>query len=72
MARLEHRPWVPTDSEELSHIRWVPLDEAERLDLAFITRLVLAELADHLPDLGPPPRVPFVRNDDMESSVVWL
>ncbi|MEM9971725.1 MAG: NUDIX hydrolase, partial [Pseudomonadota bacterium] len=49
-------------SAELSHLRWVPLEEARALNLAFITRLVLAELAQHLPSLEAPEAVPMVRN----------
>jgi 8-oxo-dGTP pyrophosphatase MutT (NUDIX family) len=56
---------------ELSHLHWVPLDKARELDLPFITRIVLGELESHLPRLGAPERVPFVRNDK-QSQVVWL
>lgn len=62
----------PPASDELSHLSWVPLDEVRRLNLAFITELVLAELARHLPRLDAPERVPFVKNDRLDSSVVWL
>ena len=31
--------------DELSHLAWLPLDEARRLDLPFITEVVLAEVA---------------------------
>lgn len=57
---------------ELSHLRWVPLPEIRDLNLPFITRIVLAELAKHLPRTDAPDRVPFVRNDDLERDVVWL
>ncbi len=50
-------------SDELAHLQWVAMDEARDLDLPFITSVVLAELAARLPDLGPPPRVPFFRDD---------
>lgn len=53
-------------SEELSHLRWVPLSDLKRLDLPFITQVVLAETAARLPDLGPPETVPFFRNRDEE------
>jgi 8-oxo-dGTP pyrophosphatase MutT (NUDIX family) len=62
---------VPS-SDELSHLSWVPLDEVRRLDMAFITQLVLAELARHLPRLDAPERVPFIRNDQVDNTVVWL
>lgn len=57
---------------ELSHLRWVPLAETRSLNLPFITRVVLAELARFLPRTDAPDRVPFVRNDNLESDVVWL
>ena len=61
-----------TDAEaELSHLRWVPLAGVRELNLPFITRIVLAELESHLPNLGAPERVPFVKNEE-ESRVVWL
>ncbi|MRX51268.1 NUDIX domain-containing protein [Paracoccus sp. S-4012] len=53
--------------DELSHLHWVPLTEARRLDLPFITEVVLAEvaaLAEAAGD-GPLPRpatVPFFDN----------
>jgi 8-oxo-dGTP pyrophosphatase MutT (NUDIX family) len=53
-------------SDELAHLRWVPLGELKRLDLPFITQVVLAETTARLPDLGPPETVPFFRNDDEE------
>ena len=58
--------------DELAHLQWVPLSEARALNLAFITELVLAELARHLPSLDAPARVPFIRNDRMDSRVIWL
>lgn len=57
---------------ELTHLRWVPLAETRRLNLPFITRVVLAELARHLPRTDAPDRVPFVRNDRLDTDVVWL
>lgn len=59
-------------SEELSHLHWVPLAEARAIDLPFITEVVLAEVAARLPDLGPPPSVPFFKNDDEESLFLRL
>ena len=48
-------------TDELSHLHWTPLAEARRLDLPFITEVVLAEvvalLAGH-----PQPGVPFFDN----------
>jgi 8-oxo-dGTP pyrophosphatase MutT (NUDIX family) len=59
-------------SDELSHLQWVPLRQARALNLAFITELVLAELARHLPSMEAPAGVPFVRNDRIDNQVVWL
>ncbi|SEN67982.1 NUDIX hydrolase [Palleronia pelagia] len=46
-------------TDELSHLRWIPLSHARQADLPFITQVALAEVAGRLPDLSPPPRVPF-------------
>lgn len=51
-------------SDELAHLHWVPLTDLKRLDLPFITQVVLAETAARLPNLGTPDSVPFFRNDD--------
>ncbi len=58
--------------DELSHLQWVPLSRVRDLDLPFITRVVLAELTSHLPNLDAPERVPFVKNDTIDGKVVWL
>ncbi len=63
---------LPDATDELSHLRWVPLREVRQLNLAFITDLVLAELSRHLPSTGAPDQVPFVKNDSLESQVIWL
>jgi 8-oxo-dGTP pyrophosphatase MutT (NUDIX family) len=57
---------------ELSHLQWVPVAEVRKLNLPFITRIVLAELERHLPRVDAPEGVPFVRNDDMNRGVEWL
>ena len=54
-------------SDELSHLQWVPLAEARRLELAFITEVVLAEVAGLLPMLDAPASVPFFDNSGAES-----
>ena len=71
-ALLDDPDSMPPASEELSHLTWVPLDEARHLDLAVITELVLADLSRYLPDVGPPARVPFLRNDSFDEGIVWL
>lgn len=57
---------------ELLHLQWVPLTDVRALPLPFITRVVLAELARHMPRTDAPDRVPFVRNDEIDRDVVWL
>ena len=59
-------------SEELSHLHWVPLEETRRIDLPFITEVILAEVAARVRDLDPPETVPFFRNDDEESLFLRL
>lgn len=49
-------------TDELSHLHWLPLTQARRLDLPFITEIVLAEVAQRLMEDGPPPPVPFFDN----------
>ena len=46
---------------ELSNLQWIPLDAAPRLDLPFITEVVLAELGARLRD-GGAAGVPFFDN----------
>ncbi|MEO9865019.1 MAG: NUDIX hydrolase [Yoonia sp.] len=53
-----------TAEDELSHLQWVPLKDTRRFDLPFITKVVLAELIDHIDRDGPITSVPFFRNDD--------
>ncbi len=59
-------------TDELSHLQWVPLEEVRKIDLPFITEVVLAEIAARLPDLGAPESVPFFRNDDEEAAFLRL
>lgn len=54
-------------ADELSHLHWVPLTEARRLDLPFITEVVLAEVQALVTAAGDgplfaPPVVPFFDN----------
>ena len=58
--------------DELGHLHWVAMADVRKLDLPFITQLVLAELEKHLPRTDAPDAVPFVKNDDMQSQVIWL
>ena len=50
--------------DELGLLHWVPLDEVRKLDLPFITKIVLAEVRARLPSVDAPEDVPFFRNDD--------
>lgn len=55
--------------DELSHLHWVPLKQARKLDLPFITEVVLAELSELVARAGDgplsdPPDVPFFDNRD--------
>lgn len=54
-------------TDELAHLQWIPLDRARAFDLPFITEVVLAEIAARLGDEGPPPSVPFFKNNDEAS-----
>jgi 8-oxo-dGTP pyrophosphatase MutT (NUDIX family) len=49
-------------SDELGHLHWLPLAQTRRLDLPFITEVVLAEVAACLAQPGPPPPIPFFDN----------
>lgn len=49
-------------SDELAHLHWVTVAEARSLNLPFITEVVLAEVAAHIGQDGPPPSVPFFDN----------
>ena len=57
--------------DELGALQWAPLDEVLRLDLPFITELVLAEVAA-IARGEPQEAVPFFRNDDEESLFLQL
>ncbi len=59
-------------SDELCHLQWIPLIDLDRFELPFITRVVLAEIASSLPDLGPPASVPFLRNQDEQQLFLRL
>jgi 8-oxo-dGTP pyrophosphatase MutT (NUDIX family) len=72
LADAAHLTQDPDDfsraSDELSHLHWVPVAEARRLNLPFITEVVLAELSALLAALAPgaplpaPQSVPFFDN----------
>lgn len=53
--------------DELSHLHWVPLREARRLNLPFITEVVLAEAQAHVEGEDLAPSVPFFDNSTEES-----
>jgi 8-oxo-dGTP pyrophosphatase MutT (NUDIX family) len=54
-------------SDELSHLHWARLSEVRRLDMPFITEVVLAEVQALLGTGGPPSGVPFFHHDDGRS-----
>lgn len=63
--------------DELSHLHWVPVSEARKLNLPFITEVVLAEVealvrATGQAALSPPPTVPFFDNRGDEPRFVQL
>lgn len=49
-------------ADELSHLHWVPVATARRLNLPFITEVVLAEVAALIGQDAPPDSVPFFDN----------
>ena len=57
--------------DELGALQWIALGDARRLDLPFITELVLAEVAA-IARGEPQQAVPFFRNDDEESLFLQL
>lgn len=58
--------------DELNHLHWVPLNDVRKLDLPFITKVVLAEVTARIHNLNPPDAVPFFRNDDEAHLVTRL
>lgn len=63
--------------DELSNLHWVRLSDAVRLDLPFITEVVLAQLASLVapvvgPDIAQPAIVPFFDNRTSTPRFVWL
>lgn len=65
----EHLAGDPDDVSradgELRHLAWVELDAARKLDLPFVTALVLGEVWANLPSLAAPKRVPFFGPDEV-------
>jgi 8-oxo-dGTP pyrophosphatase MutT (NUDIX family) len=53
-------------TDELSHLHWVPLQDARRLNLPFVTEVVLAEVAHRLASDGSSGGVPFFDNSGPE------
>ncbi len=71
LARAEDLAGDPDDfsraTDELSHLHWIALSEARRLDLPFITEVVLAEAEAVLRE-GRQDSVPFFDNSGSEST----
>jgi len=57
---------------ELAHLSWVSLAEARRLDLPFITEVVLGEIAARLAEPDAPRPAPFFRHGAGRSWLVPL
>ncbi|WP_298494641.1 NUDIX hydrolase [uncultured Maritimibacter sp.] len=58
--------------DELSHLQWIPLADVRDFDLPFVTQVVLAEVANRLPDVDAPDTVPFFKNDEEASRFLRL
>ncbi|MEO0387684.1 MAG: NUDIX domain-containing protein [Pseudomonadota bacterium] len=58
--------------QELSHLAWVSLAEARTLDLPFVTRVVMATLAEHVADPDARHDVPFFRHGVSRSEFLTL
>ncbi len=59
-------------SDELSHLHWISLAEVRRLDLPFITEVVLAEVGRMLRDGPAVAGVPFFDNSGPVPTFRWL
>lgn len=58
--------------DELSHLQWVPVNEARKLNLPFITEVVLAEIGALAKTGQPPSSVPFFNNTSDKSEFFRL
>lgn len=59
-------------SGELSHLHWIDLAEARRLEMPFITEIVLAEIAELVEDGAADRPVPFFRHGEDRSEFIGL
>ena len=59
-------------SDELSHLQWVSFEEARKLDLPFITEIVLAEAEAQMEKINCPASVPFFNNTTEKSEFIRL
>lgn len=59
-------------SGELAHLGWVTLEEVRRLEMPFVTEIVLAEVAAILAAGGAVRRVPFFTHDSERSHFLTL
>lgn len=68
LADAKHIVGDPDDfskaAGELSDLQWIALGQTDRLDLAFITRVVLGEITAAMPRIAAPASVPFFQNSD--------
>ncbi|WP_161635660.1 NUDIX hydrolase [Actibacterium mucosum] len=76
LADADHLANDPDDftnaQDELSHLHWVPLAEARKLDLPFVTEVVLAEIAGLLRRGEPDDAIPFFDNTGPEGRLTRL
>ncbi|MEM0990561.1 MAG: NUDIX hydrolase [Pseudomonadota bacterium] len=56
-------------ADELSHLSWLSIDEARKLDLPFITEVVLAEVEARLAQPDPDRPIPFFYTQDGKSFI---
>ena len=59
-------------SDELSHLKWFTFSEARKLDLPFITEIVLAEAEAQMENIGCPLSVPFFNNTTEKSEFIRI
>ena len=65
--RVRTVPPCEIPSSLSTYAAWLGLDALRDFDMPFITEVVLAELDARGDETGPPPSVPFFKNNDEES-----
>tara|TARA_Y100000746_G_scaffold229527_2_gene239372 strand:+ start:100 stop:777 length:678 start_codon:yes stop_codon:yes gene_type:complete len=59
-------------SDELSHLQWFTIKEAHKLDLPFITEIILAEVETLVNNFKCPSSVPFFNNSTEKSEFIQI